>query len=123
MPKTEQFPLIFERLKAILQVHEPNLRVLVDREGKYELIGMYSQKIKKDIWYGKVEIGKNYVSFHLMPVYMFPDLLKGISEDLRKHMQGKGCFNFTHIDDGLFEEMEGLTMRSIERVRSSGELG
>jgi hypothetical protein len=44
-----------------------------------------------------VRKGKSYVSFHLIPVYMFPDLLKGLSPALEKRMQGKSCFNFKTV--------------------------
>jgi hypothetical protein len=49
---------------------------------------------KKVIFFGAAQIKKNYVSFYLMPVYMFmfPKLLDNISPELKKHMQGKSCF-------------------------------
>ena len=54
-----------------------------------------------------------------MPVYMFPDLLEGISPELRKHMQGKSCFNFRKVDPALFSELAELTCRSAERFRQN----
>lgn len=122
MAKQDQFREVFERLKAILQVYEPSLRVNENELEKYSLLGAYRPKLKKDLWYSKVEIGKAYVSYHLMAVYMFPDLLEGISEGLRKRMQGKSCFNFSAVDDLLFAELAELTRRSIERVRASAVL-
>ncbi|NIW44259.1 MAG: hypothetical protein GWN30_05650, partial [Gammaproteobacteria bacterium] len=69
------------------------------------------------LFYGKTNIGKNYVSYHLMPVYMYPDLLDDVSDDLKKRMQGKSCFNFRKIDEDLFSELEGLTERGFQRFR------
>jgi hypothetical protein len=46
------------------------------------------------MWFGAVKLGKAYVSFHLMPLYMSPTLEKEISASLKKRMQGKTCFNF-----------------------------
>jgi hypothetical protein len=123
MATNEQFPEIFERLKAILQPYEARLSVEADTAEKYSLMGPYVEKYKKVLWFSMVEMRKSYVSFHLMPVYMFPDLLDDISADLRKRMQGKSCFNFTRIDEMLFEELKGLTERSVERVRSLGMSG
>ena len=40
-------------------------------------------------------LGKAYVSFHLVPIYMCPELQKSVSPALKKRMQGKACFNFT----------------------------
>ncbi len=50
-----------------------------------------------------------------MPVYMFPDLLQGISARLKKRMQGKSCFNFAAIDQELFNELARLTQKGFDR--------
>ncbi len=123
MAASENFAAVFERLKAILQAYEPNLRVEVDEPGRYSLLGPYMPKYQKDLWFGQVKVGKNYVSYHLMVVYMAPELLNGLSDNLRKRMQGKSCFNFTHVDESLLAELGELTRRSVEKVRSSGFLG
>jgi hypothetical protein len=46
---------------------------------------------------------------------MYPDLLKGISPALKKHMQGKSCFNFKKVEARLFAELAQLTKRGFER--------
>ena len=46
------------------------------------------------MWFGAVKIGKAYVSYHLMPLYMNEPLARTVSPQLKKHMQGKSCFNF-----------------------------
>ena len=66
-----------------------------------------------------VRPGKRYVSFYLMPVYGFPDLIESMSPELRRRMQGKSCFNFTRIDEPLFEELSRLTGASIGRYRAA----
>jgi len=50
-----------------------------------------------------------------MPVYMFPELLAGISKELKQRMQGKSCFNFKAEDPVLFRELAGLTERCFEK--------
>lgn len=63
----------------------------------------------KHRWFGAVQLKKSYVSYHLMPVYDDPTMLDDISAELRARMQGKSCFNFTTVDDGLFAELGRLT--------------
>jgi hypothetical protein len=46
------------------------------------------------MYFGSVRLGKAYVSFHLMPLYMCPALATRIAPVLKKRMQGKTCFNF-----------------------------
>ena len=61
------------------------------------------------MWFGGVQKMKNYVSFHLMPVYSHASLAATIPPDLKKRMQGKSCFNFKAVDLALFEQLEVLT--------------
>ena len=65
-------------------------------------------------FFAGVRVGKRYVSYHLMPVYARPQLLDGISAELRRRMQGKSCFNFTFVDESLMRELETLTRRSFD---------
>lgn len=67
-----------------------------------------------------IQVGKAYVSFHHMGVYARPELLKGVSKELRARMQGKSCFNFTSVDKTLFAELEGLTVRGFDAMRKAG---
>ena len=121
-PKNDFLP-VFEHLKNILKPFEPKLTVTADTPGAYSLDGPYSEKWRKQLFFGSARIKKNYVSFYLMPVYMFPDLLKDISPELRKHMQGKSCFNFKKVKPELFKELVELTRKSVERFRTSKESG
>ena len=64
-----------------------------------------------------VQIRKNYVSFHLMPIYAFPEMIEGMSAELKKRMQGKSCFNFTTIDLALRSELAALTKKGLARFK------
>ncbi|HRK87912.1 MAG TPA: hypothetical protein PK152_02170 [Anaerolineales bacterium] len=116
MPAQNEFPPVFESLKSILKPFAKKLTVKNDTKDVYYLDGPYSEKWKKELYFASTHIKKNYVSFYLMPVYMYPDLLKGISPELKKNMQGKSCFNFKKVDKGLFEELSQLTKRGFERL-------
>jgi hypothetical protein len=117
MPKPETYPLIFERLKAIFQAHVPPLVVESDLPENYSVKTPASAQKYSNISVGAVQIKKSYVSFHLMPIYMFPALLEGCSPQLKKRMQGKACFNFTALDEPLFTELAQLTATSFQRFR------
>ena len=121
-PQTD-FPLVFEQLKSILKPYAKNLTITADTSNGYSLDGPYSEKYKKVIFFGAAQIKKNYVSFYLMPVYIFPELLKGISPELKKHMQGKSCFNFNKVEPELFKELTQLTRLSVERARQAKTKG
>ncbi|MDL1912223.1 hypothetical protein FBQ81_16270 [Chloroflexi bacterium CFX6] len=120
MPKQTDFAPVFQGLKSILQPFAPNLTVTANTSDIYQLDGRYSQKWKKELFFASAQVRKNYVSFYLMPVYMYPELLKDISPELRKHMQGKSCFNFKKVEPELFEELAALTRQGYERFEKEG---
>ena len=115
-----QSPAVFAELKQALTPHASDLLVTADTPEAYSLDTPYSEKWKKQLFFGSVEIKKNYVSVHLFPVYMYPDLLDAVSDDLKKRMQGKSCFNFKRPDPALQEELVDLTRRGFDRLRSEG---
>jgi len=67
-----------------------------------------------------VEIGKSYVSYHLMGIYANPKAQRSLSSGLKARMQGKSCFNFTHCDDTLFVELEQVTRRVNAACKTAG---
>jgi hypothetical protein len=117
MEPSADFQPVFDWLKQILQEYTQLFQVKVDEPGAYSLDTHFSKKYGKDLLFGAVKIQKHYVSYYLFPVYMFPDLLTDISPALKKHMQGKSCFNFTTVDETLFNELSCLTRASFERAR------
>lgn len=111
------FEAVFQRLKAILQPYEPALVLKADGPTGYSLDTPYAPKYRKELFFGAVQIKKNYVSYHLMPVYMYPDLLESISPELKKRMQGKSCFNFKKLDEAQVAELARLTEQGFVRVK------
>ena len=113
-PTSVDLGAVHERLRAILAPYRRELTVAKDGpEGMtLELPGYEGQPWG---YVAGTRVGVRYVSFYLMGVYGQPDLLDGMSPELRRRMQGKSCFNFSKVDDGLFAELEALTKKSIER--------
>ncbi|MEE4638142.1 MAG: hypothetical protein V2J42_05335 [Wenzhouxiangella sp.] len=77
-------------------------------------------KNKKPLFFGAVQVKKAYVSFHLMPLYVKPELLESVSPALKARMQGKSCFNFSAVDPALFEELEALTRAGYASYQEQG---
>ena len=73
-------------------------------------------------FFAAAQVKKAAVSFYLMPVYCHPDLLEGITPELKKRMQGKSCFNFKTADPDLFAELRHLVKRSFERYKAEGKI-
>jgi hypothetical protein len=109
---------IFEQLKALLAKFEGKLSVVHDNDAHYYLNTASIGLSKKPDFFGSVQIKKKYVSFHLMPVYFFPELLNDLSPELKKRMQGKSCFNFIEIDLGLFNELGQLVEKAFDLYKN-----
>jgi hypothetical protein len=118
MPDRTTFDAIVAQLRPLLARYSPPLVVTADTPIGYSLDVPASPSFPQGVFAGGVQVRKNYVSYYLMPVYMFPELLVGLSEPLRKRMQGKSCFNFaTLLDASLLAELEQLTERGMARFR------
>jgi len=114
------FQSVFAGLRPLLAKHEKKLVVQDDTPEHYYLNTSKQDDKGRPIFFGAVTISKRYVSYHLMPVYVYPDLLEDIPPDLRKRMQGKSCFNFTSLEPGLVKALDDLTKRGFERYRDGG---
>lgn len=116
----DKFKPIFEALKPLLHQYEADLHCVTDKDELYYLDTHHIMPNNKPLYFGSVQIKKNYVAFHLMPIYVFPELLVGMSSGLKKRMQGKSCFNFKKTDLPLFAELAGLTQAGFKSYQNAG---
>ena len=120
---TSAFEPVFERLKAILEPYGRRLHVVGDTDTGFGVDMAPEGERNPTTWFAGVRLGKAYVSYYLMPVYVEPSLLDGISPELRRRMQGKSCFNFRSVDEALFAEIAELTRRGYELAASDAAWG
>lgn len=120
MTQSANFTAIFTELAKLLRPYGEALDCIRDDSSEYYLNTSHIMKNQKPLYFGSVQVKKNYVSYHLMPVYVFPDLLKGMSPELKKRMQGKSCFNFKTIDQPLFDELKALTCAGFNAYKKEG---
>ncbi len=119
MPAPDLDPT-FQALKGILEPLAPSLVTVHDGADHFYLDTAHLQANRKPLFFGAVRTGRKYVSFHLMPVYLWPELLDGISDGLRARMQGKSCFNFRAPDPELLAELEALVREGFGRYQGAG---
>jgi hypothetical protein len=114
------FAAVFAGLKPVLAKYAKRLRVKAETENEYTLVtksaSPFPQHKGEGLYFGSVRLGKAYVSFHLMPLYMCPELTKSISPALKKRMQGKTCFNFKNgPEPELMAELKRLTEAGLKQ--------
>jgi hypothetical protein len=115
MADKNDFATVFAKLKAIFKPYEKRMEVARNTSTSYFINTRHLMKNKQPLGFGGVRLGKNYVSFYLMSVYVSPEEMKAMSAELKKRMQGKSCFNFKSVDDKLFRELEKLTKAGAAR--------
>lgn len=126
---SHEFQSLFAGLRAILLKHRDAWSVKEDSPTCYSLAGGVGPATLR-AWGGKlkhpvmpiawVQIGKAYVSYHLMGIHGNARLLEGMSKELKARMQGKTCFNFKTHDEVLFRELDLLTAESITGFKKAG---
>ena len=116
------FEAVFAELKSVFGKLTGRLAVKVDTPIEYTLVtkcpSPFPQHKGHPMFFGSVRLGKAYVSFHLMPLYMNPTLSKTISPALKKRMQGKTCFNFkVRPEPEALSELKRLTAAGLKQWR------
>jgi hypothetical protein len=123
MPDGGEFGRVFERLRSILEPYGRRLHVVADDATTYGVDMAPEAERDPTTWFGGVRVGKRYVSYYLMPIYVEPALLDSISPALQRRMQGKSCFNFGSMDEALFAELAELTRRGYDRTAGDPRWG
>lgn len=113
------FDETFATLRALLRRQGKQLQIVVDTPGDFQVASpTMRDRIGRPLFVAGVQKRKNYVSLHLMPIYMDPSLLEGISPGLRKRLQGKACFNFKAIEAEHLDELNRLVKEGFERFKT-----
>lgn len=113
--QTAAFTEVFTALKPVFAKYEKRLFVKTDRPDQYYLETKSRSWQGERMFFGAVRVGKAYVSVHLMPVYSYPELLKGMPSGLKKRMQGKSCFNFTNVDREAIGQLRDLVAAGFKK--------
>ncbi len=111
---------VFAELRKVMAPYAAKLAATRDAADELYVDTTHIQKNKKPLFFGAVQVKKAYVSFHLMPVYMEPELLANVSSELKSRMQGKSCFNFNTLEPALFKELAALTKASYASYKEQG---
>ena len=116
--KSSELDATFAALRTLLAGQSKRLIVTVDKPGDYQVSSpTMKDRIGRPLYFAGVKTGKNYVSYHVMPIYMKPELMNTVSPSLRKRMQGKACFNFTTVDREQLKDLAAVTKAGIAAFR------
>jgi hypothetical protein len=118
---SEAYRAIAGALIALLKPYGDRLDVVKESAWGYYLQTKKPAHKKGPLMFAAVRVGKAYVSYHFMPIYMNEPLKATISPALRKRMQGKACFNFKDVPDAaLLEELRTLTDAGFRNFEAAG---
>ena len=120
--RADSHSVVFTALRKLLKPYESELAIRIDRPGNCYLETRSSSMNGRRMFFAGAKIKKNYVSFYLPALYMFPELADRISPPLKKMMQGQACFNFTSANQDWFEELARLTQSGYQKLKSESLL-
>ena len=111
------FSSVFSILKPVLAETCGQLQVKADTAIEYTVLTKSSSPYPKHkgepLYFASLRLGKAYVSYHLMPLYMCPELTGKIPAGLKKRMHGNTC-STTELSPEVIVELRGLTDACLE---------
>jgi hypothetical protein len=110
--------LVFAALKPLLQKCGDDLAVGTDTAKVYKLVARrpspFPQHRGRPLEFGTVALRRKYVVFELMPLYMNPGLVRGLSVGLKKRLH-RTCFRFQRMPEAeLIAELDRLTTGALK---------
>lgn len=121
-PAGKDFAAVFTALREILTPYEGRLAPQQPNAGYYFVESHEPTYKNRPMFFAGVKAGKNYISYHLLPLYMNPALNQKIPPELKKRMQGKACFNFAAIDPLVLRQLSALTKVGYKNFKERGWL-
>jgi hypothetical protein len=109
---------VFSALCGLLAPYEDVLARKTPGPGYFYLESQTPTFKNRPMFFAAVRAGKNYVSYHLMPVAGASELHKTMSPGLKKHIGGKACFRFSVVDEPLLAELGQLTRAGYDKFKS-----
>jgi hypothetical protein len=111
--------LVFAALRKLLESFKGEITTETDKPGNYHTAVPTLVHRGKPLYFAGVKTGKNYVSYHLLPLYYNPALNSQVPAELKKRKQGMACFNFTAVDDARFAELRKLTALGLKMFKTA----
>ena len=109
------------RFTSYEQIEEVQYMVVKhDGPGIYYLESAPVPKYGTEVFFGAVQAGKGQVSFHFMPIYVFPEMRDTLSPALKKRLRGTSKFTFTELDAPLLKELAALTRKGYQGYKRGG---
>jgi hypothetical protein len=106
----EEFKLIFDEIKKLMDKYVPPMITVSDTKGRYEIKSTkevdFMGKIRDGVYFGGLMIHGGFVGFYYMPVYCDPKIKKFIKPELLKLLKGKSCFHIKKYDKEIFKQIK-----------------
>jgi hypothetical protein len=111
--------VVFAALRKLLESVSSEISIQTDKPDNYHTVFPELTHRGKPLYFAGVKTGKNYVSYHLLPLYYNPDLNKQVPAELKKRKQGMACFNFASVDDARFAELRTLSALGLKMFKTT----
>ena len=110
-PAAAELAAVEARLRAILAPYEDRL----ETASIYNIPTLRRRGAKAHDWFAFVKPEPRHVSFYLLPMLSYPELMADVSPELARRRAGKSVLRFTAVDEAHLAELEKLVARAYER--------
>ena len=115
MDEETRLAAVEARLRAILEPYRDRLE-----EGQiYGVSVLRRPGVKAHDWFAGVQPVNGAVKLNLLPMHAHPEILDGISPELRSRKTGASVFRFAALDDRLLADLESLVARAFDAYSQS----
>jgi hypothetical protein len=97
-------------LRALLVAYED----VLEADELYGIEVLHRPGSKMHDWFAGVRPGKGSAKLMLLPIKTSPELLDGISPELRKRVSGDALFTLKPGDEALLPELEQVVARAFD---------
>src|ERR1700748_3824752 len=87
-PKEDGRSAVFTALRAVLRIYQDDFLVKADKPDHLSLETRSPSLNGRRLFFAAAKMKKNYVSYYLPVLYMFPELATRISPELRRSLNG-----------------------------------
>ncbi len=123
---TKDVQLIRAKLIEMLKEHLGTLKVRVDSDTNFEVIGtieaIQGKKKVEGFYFSSVMPKPKDVRLYFFPAYTHAKDFEGLSDRLQKFKKGKSCFHVKYLDEEMEQEIKAMIGKGIELYQKEGWL-
>lgn len=112
----------YSALVELYRPYQDKLDIPVNEAQHIELYTRHIMDNGKALYFGGAKVLSKTVSFHFMPIYVYPELFDNVPAELKKKLKGKSCFHFTELTPEIARQLTELLKLGFDKYRQDFDI-